>query len=185
MDALDRINGSVRDHFGRALLLKFVVVGDPVAQGSKTARIVGKRIKMSGGTAVLNPKAILIENANKSTKTKGRSRLDQWRAFVAEAVRREVEEMEGVVIDEACILEARFYIPRPPSHYKKSGGLTKAAPPKKTSAPDLSKYVRALEDGITQGGGWVDDSLVTGYDGCRKEWTDGKGGVLVKVWRDE
>jgi|GEM_PF-2448557 len=138
-------------------LIRFTVPGPPQPQGSKTAKVLGKRIYLPDGKpAIVEPRAILVEQANKTTKTRKAGALDRWRSKVAEAARA---AMDGRPLwDEPCILVCEFLLPRPRSHWTKSGTLRKGAPllPKK---PDWSKLVRAVEDALT-GVVYRDDSQV-------------------------
>ena len=60
----------------------------------------------------------------------------------------------------ALALGLTFYIARPQGHFTKvSRVLTKSAPPRPVTRPDLTKYVRAVEDACT-GILWHDDSQV-------------------------
>jgi Holliday junction resolvase RusA-like endonuclease len=60
----------------------------------------------------------------------------------------------------ALALGLTFYIARPQGHFTKvSRQLTKSAPPRPVTRPDLTKYVRAVEDACT-GILWHDDSQV-------------------------
>lgn len=64
---------------------------------------------------------------------------------------------------EAIHITVQFYLPRPKSHYKKSGELTGKAPTHHTGKPDLDKLVRCVLDALT-GVIWVDDSQVMKID---------------------
>ena len=159
--------------------IEFSVPGTPVPQGSKTAQILGKRIKTKLGPAVLRPKVLLTELANMSTKTLGRDRLDKWRSKVADAA----AAMNGREPTERPVsLGMEFVFQRPPSHYTSKGALTKSA---RTKIPpiDLSKLVRAIEDAIT-GVAFKDDRQVREYGPAFKRYgTAGKSpGVNVWVW---
>lgn len=93
-----------------------------------------------------------------SLRTLGRGRvvhnndekLRPWRDSIAWAVRERMDTsppLEGPVE-----VTATFVLPRPQSAPKR-----RWAPDRK---PDLDKLIRALLDGITAGGGWVDDAQV-------------------------
>jgi len=76
-----------------------------------------------------------------------------------------------------------FRLPRPPSHVKKDGTLRKGKPLLPTSKPDLSKLVRALEDGLSDAKVWTDDCLVTDSI-TRKRYAGhglGEPGVDIRV----
>lgn len=122
--------------------LTFFVPGVPVAQGSKKS---------------LGPGRPWIE-ANKD-------RLMPWRDSVAHAARAAWGQWEADdwLFPGPVRLDLVFSFPRPKSHYRTgshAGELRADAPLWKTSAPDLSKLVRAVEDAITIAGIWRDDAQV-------------------------
>ncbi len=180
-------------------VIRFSVAGEPVPQGSKVGQILGRRIRVHGAVAVLEPKVLLTEQADMSTKTKGRDRLKKWRSRIASAAARAMLEWaagaieaNGRGVDVASpftfdvVLSAEFVLPRPPSHYKPSGELTAKA--KRDNAhpgkPDLSKLVRAVEDAMS-GIVYGDDSQVQRYGAVFKRYAErgGCGGVIVEVKR--
>jgi crossover junction endodeoxyribonuclease RusA len=62
------------------------------------------------------------------------------------------------------------------------------APTYKSSKPDTSKLLRAVEDSLTDGGVWGDDSQVVGYAGfpltCKRYANQGEEpGAIIRVWR--
>ena len=154
----------------RDLLLTFPVFGTPVAQGSKVHRVI-------------NGHVISTESADMKTKHQPAHRLKNWRKTIGMAARVAMAEMvQTEPICDAVVLSARFYVQRPHTHFKKSGGLRKGKPLAKITAPDLSKYIRALEDALTDAGVWKDDSLVCGYRDCGKFWTSEPAGAMVAIW---
>jgi len=180
-------------------VIRFAIAGEPVPQGSKVGQIVGRRVKFHGAVAVLEPKVLLTEQADMSTKTKGRDRLKKWRGRIETAAARAMlewgtsavlasERSEAVVspFTFAVVLSAEFVLPRPPSHYKPSGDLTAKA--KRDNAhpgkPDLSKLVRAVEDAMS-GIVYGDDAQVQRYGAVFKRYAErgGRGGVIVEVKR--
>ncbi len=168
-------------------VIRFAVAGEPVPQGSKVAQIVGRRVRYHGAVAVLGAKVLLTEQADMSTKTRGRDRLKKWRGRIetaAAAAMRDLELVVPFVFD--VVLSAEFVLPRPPSHYKPNGDLTAKA--KRDNAhpgkPDLSKLVRAVEDAMS-GIVYGDDSQVQRYGAVFKRYAErgGRGGVIVEVKR--
>lgn len=150
----------------RDLLLAFPVFGEPRPQGSKRILPAGAR---TGG------RPILVEHAD--------AKLRKWRRAIGKAAKLAMIEIASrEPITEAVVLSARFYVQRPPSHLKKSGGLRKGVSVAKTSTPDLGKYIRALEDALTDAEVWKDDRLVCGYRDCWKFWTTEPPGALVAIW---
>ena len=166
--------------------ISFEVAVPPMSQGSKTARVVGRRIKIKGQPAVLNPQAVMVEIGNMATKkladgTRKRKggELDRYRDKVAA---RALEAMAGrALLVGAVTLSAEFVFQRPKSHYTTKGAVTKSAqlrfPPL-----DVSKLVRAIEDAMS-GVVYVDDRQITRYAEITKRYAAGNGigGVRVAI----
>ena len=177
---------SLGDFIVGRLEVSFELSGRPLTQGSKTTRIVGKRVKWRGINAVLNPQAISMEIANMATKVLGdgsqrrkSGALDRYRARVTDRAR--VRMGDRAIALGPIELSAEFVLPRPDSHYTGTGRLTKAA---KGKIPplDLSKLVRAIEDAMTKCV-YRDDVQITCYRDVSKRWAErgGVGGVRVAV----
>jgi Holliday junction resolvase RusA-like endonuclease len=90
------------------------------------------------------------------------------------------------LLDEPIVLGLLFVMPRPSSHWNKSG-KTLTARAKRDARfpcvkPDLSKLIRAVEDAM-QGMLFRDDSLVVGY---REPWKiyddETPAGLSCEVW---
>jgi Holliday junction resolvase RusA-like endonuclease len=82
---------------------------------------------------------------------------NDWKTVVRNAC---LEVWNKVVIDEPVAVELIFYLPRPKSHFKKSGELNKPADSWVTKKPDLDNLEKAVLDALTDIGLWRDDSLV-------------------------
>lgn len=122
-------------------LLTFTVLGIPQPGGSK-------RAFYKAGMA----RALIIEDNHKSRP---------WKALVADAARQAIGS-NAPLLDGALSLSIRFVYPRPRSHYrhgKNSHLLKDDAPVHKTTKPDATKLLRALEDALT-GVVWRDDAQV-------------------------
>lgn len=134
--------------------VEFVVRGTPVPQGSKT---------VYAGRAV-------DANAKK---------LRPWRRAIATAAR---DAAGDVMLEGPVQVVAHFYVPRPKGHYgagRNAGRLRPSAPRYPAVKPDLDKLVRALLDGITDGGAWNDDAQVV-HIAARKVYAAGDAsGVTV------
>lgn len=92
-------------------------------------------------------------------------KLKPWRAAIAKAADL------GVTFHEAVHLTATFYLPRPKT-------VTRKYP---TTVPDLDKLMRALGDGMKDGGLIVDDSIICD-ENIKKRYADGcKPGVTVTL----
>ncbi len=66
-------------------------------------------------------------------------------------------KLRGSMHDGPVELRVIFYLERPKSHWKKSGGLTKSAPPFPLGKPDADNLLKPLMDGLTDAGVWKDD----------------------------
>jgi Holliday junction resolvase RusA-like endonuclease len=77
----------------------------------------------------------------------------------------------------AVSLEITFKIPRPKSHYLKSG-LRDTAPLYCTKKPDADNYAKAAMDALTVLGAWHDDSQVCDLK-VVKMFSDGMPGALI------
>ncbi len=168
-------------------VIRFAVAGEPVPQGSKVGQIVGRRVNFRGAVAVLGAKVLLTEQADMSTKTKGRDRLKKWRGRIETAAARAMQDLElGSPFTFDVVLSAEFVLPRPPSHYKPNGDLTAKAKREQAhpGKPDLSKLVRAVEDAMS-GIVYGDDAQVQRYGAVFKRYAErgGRGGVIVEVKR--
>jgi crossover junction endodeoxyribonuclease RusA len=97
-----------------------------------------------GSMKSLGPRRLVHSNGEK---------LRPWRDTVAWHVRQTMLDL-GIEepIEGPVTLTATFVLPRP-----KSAPRSRWAPDRK---PDGDKLLRALFDGITAGGGWVDDAQV-------------------------
>jgi crossover junction endodeoxyribonuclease RusA len=102
-----------------------------------------------------------------------------WR----EAVRAETQRAmrwNGGTLEGPVRLGVIFGLPRPKGHYgtgRNADQVKLSAPHFPAGRPDLDKLLRALLDGLTAGGAWVDDAQVAiisalkkyGEPGCRIE----------------
>lgn len=131
-------------------VLRFMVPGTPVPQGSKSAFVVKGR-------------AIIAES--------NRAKLKPYRATVAEAASAAMNG--GELWSGPIRLTLVLTFPRPKAHYRKgslAGLLRPLAPFWVTTRPDASKVVRAIEDALT-GIVYRDDSQVCVLD-VRKVYGD-------------
>lgn len=153
-----------------------------MGQGSKAARIVGRRQQRNGQTWVLNPTAVMTEISDMKTKTRKSGALERWRTTVAARASLALPTEHELFLFPV-IVQCEFIFPRKDSHFKKSGGLMSAAP--RVPGNDLDKYFRAVGDSLS-GVVYKDDRQITGMGGSRKRFgsTKGPGGVYVKVWED-
>ncbi len=124
--------------------VELYVAGRPITQGSKTAMRRGAH-------------TVVVDRSNIKTKTLPPHRLDKWRESVAQAARAVMGDREPWQGPVSLMLE--FQLPRPRSHFLKSGLLTKRAPAHHLVKPDKGKLARAVEDALT-GVVYVDDSQI-------------------------
>ncbi len=120
---------------------RFYVPGKPVPQGSKRWLPGGKMIEAN-------------------------SDLRPWRATVTTYARQAMSATKDVSfpLDRPLLVVMAFSFIRPKSHYgtgKNAGKVKDNAPEYVITTPDLDKLVRAVNDGITDAGMWVDDSYVS------------------------
>lgn len=138
------------------MIASFFVDGVPRPQGSK--RIVGRN---------------LIDS--------NRDVLVPWRNHVAYVARTSLEgawEATG----EPVRVSLSFQMPRPAKHFDSRGNLRSGSPPLwHNHTPDLDKLVRAVLDGLTDGGAWDDDKHVVDLHAERRWASGGKPGVRVAM----
>lgn len=139
--------------------IEFEIIGDPKPQGSKKAFRVGNHARMEedGGLAHAT-----------------------WRNQVAQVARDVADSLDERPLDGALVLrvEFRFAMPKSRPKYIRERGQVP-----KTTAPDTSKLVRALEDGLQAGGLVVDDARFWRIDATKVEVT-GWTGAIVTITRE-
>lgn len=79
-----------------------------------------------------------------------------WKSCVAVACK----ELADRKLQDALTVKIVFFMPRPKSHFRKSGELTASAPRLFTQKPDADNLGKAVLDALTQIGAWEDDSQV-------------------------
>jgi Holliday junction resolvase RusA-like endonuclease len=130
--------------------ISFRVYGRPAPQGSKRAFAIRKNGVPTGKVAV-------IESSH--------DRVKSWRQAVLEAAAVAMpNDLPGQdhLLDGAISIAITFVLPRPKSHYRtgrNAGILRDRAPRHPHGTPDLSKLLRATEDGLTSVV-WHDDAQV-------------------------
>lgn len=136
--------------------IDFTVRGQPVAQGSVRAFVRGNRAVVVG---VSGP-------------------LADWRHAIATEARA---AMAGLpTLTGPVAVSAWFVMARPPSHFRRDGTLTKAAP--LYPRLDLDKLARACLDALTAIA-YADDSQVVRLH-AHKHWDDddrGWQGVEIRI----
>jgi crossover junction endodeoxyribonuclease RusA len=102
-----------------------------------------------------------------------------WREAVRAETQRVLNGTHSRWLDGGPVnVEITFGLPRPKGHYgtgRNAGKVRDSAPWYPHGRPDLDKLTRAVLDGLTAGGAWVDDAQVVcltarkvyGSPGCR------------------
>lgn len=126
--------------------MKLVVYGQPVPQGSKSARVVtaksGKQI------------AVMTDGFGKKPRE-----LKGWRYAIADEARRWLRETNTVPLSGPVAMRVTFYLPRP-----------KSAPRKvlyPATRPDLDKLVRSVGDALC-GLAYEEDSRIVEIDAKKR-----------------
>lgn len=144
-------------------LASFYVMGLPAPQGSKTVVKAGKR-------------HVAIEGSSDS----GRRRLTSWQDAVTEAAARQSKRRANGLslgpIEVPIRVDIAFRLPMPRSRPKR---LQRAGHGPCTVKPDLDKLVRAVLDGLKQGGLIRDDSLVWSVSASKVEVIGWTGAAIV------
>ena len=140
-------------------IITFKVLGEPEPQGSTTTYV----------------------RAGKAHTTSANKNLKSWRNDVAEAAERamRLHGAQKIAKGRAVRLELHFTFSRLSGHFGKRG-LLASAPIHKTTKPDLSKLVRAIEDSLVDAGVMIDDNQVTEI-GTSKHWGDYNGAAVTVI----
>jgi Holliday junction resolvase RusA-like endonuclease len=113
-------------------------------------------------------------------------RTYEWRRIVTAAVRDAVGELEP--LGSAVVLHALFELPRPAGHLgtgRNRGSVRASAPCWPTTAPDLDKLLRLVDDAITDAGVvWLDDAQVVEIR-ARKTYAAGTPGCSIRIYPAE
>ena len=124
--------------------LNFTVLGKPRPAGSKRAIPIKRGGVFTGKVAV------------KDDSTHGKP----WRDSVAYAAQEAMSEGDHELLTGPLGLGLTFYVARPASHYTKAQHkISRGAPRRPVTRPDLTKYIRAVEDACTSII-WRDDAQI-------------------------
>lgn len=147
-------------------LLDLFVPGQPRAQGSKRAFLVGWKPGQES-----RPRVVLTEEDAKRHRKK-------WRKAVCDAARLEWRGRAPLAC--AVRLEASFSFLRPKSHLTSKGALTKSAPREAIShnLGDMSKLLRSIEDSLQDAGVIADDCQIVSVSSS-KRWDTFEGVRIV------
>lgn len=142
--------------------VSFEIIGDPKAQGSKVAFLAGGKARMK-------------EAAGQPHAT--------WRNQVAQ-VAAEVAQHDDIPapLDGPLTLEVEFRFRMPKSRPARIRALGEHP---KTTAPDTSKLVRALEDGLQAAGLVTDDARFWNVNAWKVETVTGWTGARVTITHHE
>jgi len=139
-------------------MIAFEVVGLPKPQGSKVAFNAGGRARM---------------------KEAGGAEHAAWRNQVAQVARNIAQHADvPAPLDGPLELSILFRFPMPASRSKATRALGEVA---KTTAPDLSKLIRAVEDSLTAAGLIADDARIARYGRMSKVETTGWTGCTIEI----
>lgn len=124
------------------------IPGDPLPQGSKRPVRTG------------NGRMSVIDN---------NPRLKEWRMAVTGWVREAMSDQPefATPVEQPLKVEITFLLRRPLSHYGAGANADKVKPSSPVypaKHPDLDKLVRAILDGCTDAGLWLDDAQVVWLD---------------------
>ena len=138
--------------------ISFFVAGTPVPKGSAKAFVVKGR-------------AIVTQD--------NRDRQKPWASSISYTAAQQTDGVKPTA--EAVHITMQFYMPRPKSHLRKNGELTKSAPIHHINKPDLDKLIRCVLDALT-GVVWADDSQVMAIDAYKGYESPIVGaGVKIKI----
>lgn len=99
-----------------------------------------------------------------------------WKGLVASAAK---PFLLSEPLDQPLRLDAIFRMPRPKSHYLKSG-LRPTAPKFHTAKPDTDNLIKAVMDCLTDVGLWRDDSIIC-VQSCVKVYANSPEEVGVTI----
>lgn len=136
------------------------IIGTPRPQGSKQAFVRGGR-------------ATVVNAGNQRT----RESLAAWRTTITHAARTHLEgDGEHLPPDRPVGLSVTFALPKPASARKTDAWAWKK--------PDLDKLVRALCDGLEDGGLLANDSRIVSLMASKRYARPGEpSGALVRLWQ--
>lgn len=142
-------------------MIRFFVPGTPAPKGSMKA-VRGKDGKLR----------VRLVHDNPRTKS--------WVEQVAWAAK--VAMLGAPPLRGPIELEARFYLPRPKSHYTADGELTKKAPAMPATKPDLDKLLRAINDALERIALSNDSRVVDVSASKRYASRETPPGVHIELW---
>ena len=127
--------------------MKFVINGEPVAQGRPRLSTINGRAR-----AFDPPKS------------------KEWKQRAKELFWIQMKRNNYSVIDKACIVSIKIYKTIPESYTKGKQLLCASNKIRPTTKPDLDNYIKCVMDAM---GGvvWHDDNLVVGFFDCGKYYT--------------
>lgn len=149
-------------------MIDIQLVGRPVAQGSMSAFVVGKKD---------GPKRAVVAQGG---SRQSRNDLARYRGDLREEAQKSMRDrppLRGPVD-----IEITFLFERPKAHYgtgRNSEVVKDSAPRHKTSAPDLDKLVRSVLDALT-GVVFEDDAQIVRLITAKSYYK--KAGTRVRAW---
>jgi Holliday junction resolvase RusA-like endonuclease len=151
-------------------VITFAVIGTPVPQGSKSARVIGEEYEKRGEARwVKNPRAHLTDGFGDKMR-----RLKAWRESVAEMAFAAMKCAGVAITDRPVVVTAIFYLPRSQAAAKKLFHDTR---------PDVDKLQRAVGDAL-KGVVYTEDSRIVKWFPEKKfadEWAARAPGVALHI----
>lgn len=153
-------------------MISVLIPGWPLPQGSKKIGIYKKDGVVKRSIIDANPA------------------LKQWRlqvtSYIREAMAQAIPPLTDA-LDKPMEVVIVFYFPRPQSHYgtgRNAGILKPGATEWPIKPPDIDKLMRAIFDGATDAGLWLDDAQVVDVHAV-KRWARQRPGVSLTVYPKE
>lgn len=145
------------------VLAELKVVGVPRPQGSKRAFVVNGHARMTESAGAAGA---------------------QWRDAISQAAKNLADHILDTASHSHNVppftgplgLSVEFRFPMPKSRSKAQHAAARIY---KTTAPDTSKLVRSLEDGLQAAGLIQDDALFVAIEACKTEVTGWTGAVIT------
>ena len=158
--------------------VRILVYGEPQTQGNKSAFAI--RRKDAAGQWQFTGRAGMREGRSAASE----ARFQSWRGLVAEQASAAMGQGEPLAGPLAVVVT--FTVKRPAGHFRESRGrptgeVRPSAPAWPSTRPDLSKYLRAVEDSMTDAGVYGDDAQIVAVHAfkCYPRPAYGAGGLAA------
>lgn len=128
-------------------------------------------IRASGTPVPQGSKTAGLTKSGRAFVRDANPRLKDWRETVAQATWQAMDGREP--LEGPVHVDVWLYFHRPKSN--------RTTHPISRKTGDGDKHLRAINDAITDGGGWLDDSQIVSQS-FQKLWADEHAGPGVVVW---